>query len=229
MNISKLPRLVGMMAALATLAACDTDGPLDPSRTPTLPPAGGFDANFSFFSSTNPGTGGTTVAWTAALQRVDSAQDEMGPILEVPFAAMTDAATATPRSSGGIWIWDVDFTVGADPYEGELRGSVAGGNYGFDLILTAETREPPLTNYLWMTGFSGATGQEGIWYIANAAAGTNQAVATMSWERSSENEASFAFSSSDSTVKRLPMPERCIIRSSRPASRRPSSWRRAQA
>lgn len=200
MIISKRARFLAAIAASLALGGCGTDGPLDPSRLPPLPPAGGFNADFSFFGSTTPGTGGTTAAWSAALGRVAAADDEMTPILAVPFAAMTDAATATPRRSGTVWSWPLDFTVDGEPYEGDLRGSVAGGNYGWDLVLTAPTHTPVLTSYLWMSGFSGPTVQEGIWYIADADEGTDQAVASMSWERSSATEASFAFSSTDSTV-----------------------------
>ncbi|HEX6135858.1 MAG TPA: hypothetical protein VFZ24_17930 [Longimicrobiales bacterium] len=192
-------RRLAAAAGVIVLAACGTEGPLDPSRLPDLPVAAAFDPDFAFFART-PATGGTTDAWTLALQRVAAAESEISPIAAVPFAALTSAATGTPTRTSSVWRWPLSFTHGGEPYDGELRSSVTGGQHGWDLIISAPTHSPPLTNYLWMTGFTDGVGRQGLWYIADSENGTDQVSAGLSWELNAQDEISFAFSSTDSTL-----------------------------
>jgi hypothetical protein len=192
-------RPIAFTCALAILTACGVDGPLDPSDRPDLPPAAAFDADFSFFARVPP-AGGQTTAWELALERIAAADAEMSAMLEVPLAALSAAAAVTPGRTGSTWTWPFDITVDNVAYDGMVRSTVGGSQYGWELIMTAPGHAPPLADYLWLSGISTAGGFEGQWLIADSDAGTNDAIGVVSWLINAQDGVNFSFSSSQTSV-----------------------------
>src|SRR5690606_18602164 len=118
----------------------------------------------------------------------------------VPFAALSAASSVTPTRSGSVWRWPISFDVDEIEYDGEIRSSAAGNQHGWDLVLSAPTHEPALQNYLWASGYSTAIGADGVWWIADSEAGTDDVVAQTVWARNVQNTINFSFASTDTTV-----------------------------
>lgn len=186
-----------LVLTLTAASACAPDSTLDPSDRPDPPPAGAFDLDLSFFDENEPAPGGATTSWGQALQTVAFARSEMG-ILEVPEAMLRSATSAQGIRDGSSWRWPFDTSVDGDRYHGELRSSVVGNQYEWELIVNAPDHSPLLSNYLWALGFTPPANYEGLWRIADAEAGTDSLVAQLSWIRNPDNGINFAFSASDS-------------------------------
>jgi hypothetical protein len=190
-------RAVALTLAAIAASACSSDSVIDPSDRPDPPPADAFNADFSFFEARTPEPGGATTSWTQALQTVASARSEMA-LLAVPEALVRAANGATATRDGPFWLWPFSTTVDDDPYEGQLRSTVVGNQYEWNLFVTAPLHTPVLEDYLWAQGHTLSNGFEGIWSIADAAAGTDSVVARVSWIVNAENSVNFGFSASDS-------------------------------
>ena len=183
--------------AVTLASGCVSDEVLDPDVRPDPPPAAAFDADFSFFEDRTPASGGGTTAWTQALQAVGAASTAMA-VLEVPEALLGAAASAQATRVGDAWQWPFTTTLAGVAYAGELRSHVVIGNqHEWNLWVSSLDHSPPLNDYLWALGFTSAAGLDGIWSLADAAAGTDSIAARLSWVRNSENGVNFAFAVSD--------------------------------
>ena len=189
-------RFFALTAALAGIA-CSSDSIIDPSDRPQPPPADAFFADFSFFEESTPDPGGTTSSWAQALQTVALAQADME-VLEIPEALLRAANAAPGTREGSAWYWPFSTTVDGNSYDGEVRSTVVGNQYAWDLLVTSPDHAPQLNNYLWGTAITPPGFFEGQWWIADAEAGTDSLVARVSWITNPENGINFAFSDSDS-------------------------------
>lgn len=175
---------------------CMSGDLIDPSDRPDPPPAAAFDADFSYFEGKTPAPDGTASSWAQALQTVALARSEME-VLDVPEALVRAATAGQGTRDGDAWRWPFSTTVNEEPYEGELRSTVAGGQYRWDLIVSAPDHSPQLTNYLWAQGNTLSGGNEGGWALADVASGSDSIAARVSWVRNVENGVNFGFSASD--------------------------------
>lgn len=191
---------VALLGALLALAACSTDGPLDPSVRPDLPPVDAVNADFSFFVGREPAAGGETDNWELSLSRINAARTEMEGPLEVPFAVLDAVSGVMGTRDGSNWRWPFSFAIDDIIYDGELRSGISAGQYTWDLYINAPDHEPPLTNYLWATALVGAQSGEGRWWLADHAAGTSEVEAVVTWIVNDEDDVEFAFSNDENTA-----------------------------
>lgn len=196
MKTSRSSRLA-LFCGLLALAACSTDGPLDPSVRPDLPPVDALDADFSFFEGRTPAEGGETDNWELALTRIAAAQTEMEGPLMVPFAVLDAVSDVEGTRDGSNWRWPFSILVDGVIYDGQLQSGVVGGQYSWDLYINAPDHEPPLTNYLWATALVGAASGQGQWWFADHGAGTTEVEAVVTWIFNDNDEVEFAFSNDE--------------------------------
>lgn len=192
------PRLIALMLAVTAASACGTDGIIDPSDRPDPPPAAAFDLDLSFFDATTPAPNGATTAWAQALQTVAAARSDMA-MLETTEALLRAAASATGARDGQHWSWPFSTTIDGDPFDGQLRSTVTGNQYQWNLFVTAPQHSPQLNDYLWAQGYASPGNNDGFWYLVDAEAGTDTIVAALTWVRNVEDGINFGFSDSDST------------------------------
>ncbi|MGH7447936.1 MAG: hypothetical protein ACRELT_10280 [Longimicrobiales bacterium] len=188
---------VALFLTVSAVAACGTDGVLDPSQRPEPPPADALFADFSFFEERTPEPGGETTSWAQALQTVASAEADMA-VLAIPEAMVRVANATQGTREGNAWTWPFGTSVDGTGYVGELRAVVAGSRYEWDLLVTSPGHSPPLSNYLWGKAATLPNGFEGRWLLANAAEGSDSIVAAVQWIRNAEGGINFGFSASDS-------------------------------
>jgi hypothetical protein len=195
-RMQAVARYIVSFLALTTSSACLSDSVINPSDMPAPPPAASLDADLSFFAERTPVPGGGTTSWAQALQTVAAARSDMA-VLEVPEALLRAATAGQGMRDGGAWRWPFSTVVDGAPYEGELRSTVVGHRYEWNLFVSAPDRVPQLSDYLWAQGYTGTGGHDGLWSLADVAAGSDSVVARVSWIRNPENFVSFGFSASD--------------------------------
>ncbi|HEX2168346.1 MAG TPA: hypothetical protein VHG09_14020 [Longimicrobiales bacterium] len=189
---------IALPLTFAALAACAPDVGLTPSDRPMTPPAAAFDPDLSFFDGRTPGEEGGTTAWGQALQTVAKARADME-MLQVPEALLRAASSVEGTRDGSSWRWPFSTTVDGDPYDGELRSSIIGEQYEWLLYVEAPDHSPPLTDYIWAQGRTGSGNFDGIWWLADAEAGTDTIAAAVSWALNLENKVNFTFAASDTS------------------------------
>lgn len=186
-----------VLLLLFAASACAPDVDIvDPADQPEPPPAAAFDADFTFFETRTPAPGGSTSNWSQALQTVGLARSEME-VLHVPEALVRAATAGQPTRDGNQWLWPLATSVDTEPYEGELRSTLFGGHYQWNLIVSAPDHSPQLTSYLWAQGLSVPGGQEGFWALGDVATASDSIVARVSWVRNTEDGVNFGFSAAD--------------------------------
>jgi hypothetical protein len=185
-----------LLLALAT-GACAPDEIIDPGDRPDPPPAAAFDADFTFFETRSPAPGGPTSSWGQALQTVAMARADMAR-LDLPEAMIRDATRANGTRSGSVWTWPFDTIVAGGRYHGDLRATISGSQYAWDLVVSAPDHSPQLSGFIWGNAVTPPGGFEGRWWLADAAAGRDSVVAGVSWIVNPDNGINFAFSASDS-------------------------------
>lgn len=195
MQLRHLPLALLIVSA----GACSVDASLSPADRPTPPPSETFDADLAFFDDNAPEPGGSTSSFDQALQTVATARADMQ-MLTLPEALLSAALTSPGTRDGDDWIWPFDTIVEGDPFSGELRATIDGDGYQWDLSVTAPAHTPVLSDFVLAQGSSDSRGLAGYWWLTDVEEGTDSVVAAISWIRLHDTTIDFAFSDSDSTV-----------------------------
>jgi hypothetical protein len=165
-----------------------------PSTPPLLPPLESIGLDVSFFENRAPPPGeGTSVNWTTALERIAIAESTVGRMLALPSATLQAASAQTPERQGSAWRWSYSVTVDGVSHDGALFGGVNGAANGWQMVVSAAGRTPPLANRVVFEGFSGFFGGSGQWFIPDLGTAAGDPVATVQWGQNDENAIGYVF------------------------------------
>jgi hypothetical protein len=195
--MSRIKKSLALFLAASLVAAsvpgCGDDGGTGANYTaPDLPPISTFLMDFSDFADERaapsaipdpgPGEAFARANWTYAASNLVVWNSLITFGFAIPAAAFLEAFNhEATRQPGGAWLWDYNFTVGAE-HLAELYGIIDGDEVVWEMYIS---REDAYTEFLWFYGRSALDGSEGTWTL-NQDPESETPVIEILWHRDTE-------------------------------------------